>query len=279
MVRIVTDSASDIPPEVARELNICIAPMYVRFGAEVFLDGVELDTEQFYRKLISSRGVPTTSAPRSEDFRHIYGRLAEETGQIVSIHLSSRFSSAYQNAVRASAQVAGKCRVIVIDSGTAAMGLGLLTIEAAKLARMGHSLERIIKTVKRTIRSARVYACFENLEYLRMGGRIGRAEMLLGSAIKAHPIIGLEIGEVQPLGRERSRNRAMDRLCELAGRCGEVSSLAVEQSAADSEAGWLQSRLATRFPGRNIYCSAVSSAIAVHTGPRVVAVSVLGVKD
>ena len=276
MVRIVTDSASDIPPEVAQELRISIVPMYVRFGSDVYRDGVELRTDEFYRKLIASQTVPTTSSPKMKDFSEAYDRLAEETDEILSIHLSSTFSSAYETAVRASGRTKKECHVEVIDSRTAAMGLGLVVIAAAKQAQEGQTMQQIIKTVKKAAPKARVYVCFETLEYLKRGGRIGKAESLMGSSIKVHPIIGLENGEVKPLGRERSRSRALDRLCMLAEESAGVSGIAVEQGAAPNEADRLRTKLAAIFPGKDIYSSVFGSAVAVHTGPRVVGVCVLG---
>ncbi|MDM7999765.1 MAG: DegV family protein [Dehalococcoidia bacterium] len=275
MVRIVTDSSSDIPAEIARELKICVVPMYVRFGTEVYRDGVDLETEEFYQKLVTSRTVPTTSAPKMKDFAEAYERLSEETDEIVSIHLSSTFSSAYEIALRASGRVKKDCRIEVIDSKTAAMGLGLLVIAAAKQAQKGQKMQQIVKMVKEAAPRARVYVCFETLEYLRRGGRIGKAESLLGSPIKVHPIVGLEGGEIKPVGRERSRNRALDRLCSLAADAPNVSSVAIEQGAAAGEADRLHSRLAALLPGKDIYSSAVGSAVAVHTGPRVVGVCLL----
>lgn len=277
MVRIVTDSASDIPAEVAQAFRISIVPMYVRFGMQVYRDGVQLGTDDFYVKLVSSRTVPTTSAPKVDDFSEVYDRLSRETDEIVSIHLSSTFSSTYETAVRASGRIRRGCSIRVIDSRTAAMGLGLVAIAAARQAQEGQGIQQIVKMVEGTAPKARVYVCFETLEYLRRGGRIGRAETLLGSPIKVHPIVGLEKGEVTPLGRERSRTRALERLCNLAKDLGDVSSLAIEQGAAPNEADRLHSRLAVLFPGKDIYSSVIGSAVAVHTGPRVVGVCLLGV--
>lgn len=275
MVKIVTDSSSDIPAEIALELGISVVPMYVRFGTEVYRDGQELSTDDFYRKLIASQTVPTTSSPKMKDFSETYDTLAEETNEILSIHVSSTFSSAYEIAVRASGRVKKGCRVEVVDSRTAAMGVGLLAIAAAKQAQEGRSLRQIAKMVKEAAPKARVYVCFETLEYLRRGGRIGKAEALLGSPIKVHPIIGLVGGEIKPVGRERNRSRAMDRLSRLAMEEGEVSSLAVEQGAAPTEAERLHSRLSALFPEKDIYSAVFGCAVAVHTGPRVVGVCVL----
>jgi DegV family protein with EDD domain len=276
VVRIVTDSSADIPREVADELQISIVPMYVRFGTETYRDGVDLTTDEFYRRLVASQTVPTTSSPKMKDFAEMYDRLSDETDEILSIHLSSTFSIAYETALRASGRIRKGCHVEVVDSRTAAMGLGLAVIAAAKQAQKGGRLQQIARMVREVAPKARVYVCFETLEYLRRGGRIGKAEALLGSPIKIHPIIGLVAGEVKPLGRERRRSQALERLCSLAEEGGDVSSLAVEQGAAPSEAERLQAKLAALYPGKPVYASVFGSAVAVHTGPRVVGVCLLG---
>ncbi len=190
--------------------------MYVRFGSDVYRDGVDLKPDEFYRKLIASQTVPTTSSPKMKDFSEAYDRLAEETDEILSIHLSSTFSSAYETAVRASGRTRKECHVEVMDSRTAAMGLGLVVIAAAKQAQEGQSRQQIIKMVKKAAPKARVYVCFETLEYLKRGGRIGKAESLHGIIHQgaSHNWTGERRGETA--GRERSRSRALDRLCMLA---------------------------------------------------------------
>lgn len=275
MVRIVTDSASDIPAKVAEELEITVVPLYVRFGNEVYRDGIELNTKDFYRKLTTSQTIPTTSAPTTRDFCEVYDRLAEETSEILSIHLSSKFSRVCQAALRGKERTGRKCRVEIIDSLTGAMGEGLIVITAAKEAQRGVHLDQIADTIRKAIPKAHVYVCFETLEYLKMGGRIGRAQPLLGSALKVNPIVALENGEIQPLCRERSRAKAIERLYNFAKRFANITSLAVEHGAAPEEAETLVLRLRASSPKEPIYVSTVGCAVGAHTGPHVIGVSIL----
>jgi DegV family protein with EDD domain len=180
--------------------------MYVRFGTEVYRDGVDLNTDEFYRKLIASRTVPTTSSPKMKDFAEVYERLAEETDEILSIHLSSTFSSAYETAVRASGRIKRECHVEVVDSRTAAMGLGLAVMAAARQAQEGRRTQQIVKMVKEVAPGPRL-CLLSTLEYLRRG-RIGRRSPYWVSHKSASH--WAENGEVKPLGRERSRTRALD---------------------------------------------------------------------
>lgn len=275
MVRIVTDSVSDIPAELAEQLKITVIPLYVRFGSEVYRDGVELSHGDFYRKLVTSRRLPTTSAPSPRDFSNVYDKLADETDEILSIHVSSRFTSVYKAALTGKGRMKRKCRVEVVDTLTGAMGEGLLVIAAARWAMQGFALDEMMEMVRKAAQRVHVYMCFETLEYLNRGGRIGRAESMLGSAIKVNSIIGLEAGEIQPICRERRRSRAMERLYGFARKFDNATSLAVEHGAAVEEAETLAERLVTCFAKERMYRSTISSAVGVHTGPNVVGLSVL----
>jgi DegV family protein with EDD domain len=155
-VKIVTDSTSDLPLQVAQELGITVVPLYVRFGADVYRDGVDLTTKEFYRKLVSSRKLPTTSAPSPGEVAEVYDKVAEGTDEILSIHLSSKFSALYEVALRAKEQMKKKCQVEVIDSLSGIMGEGLIVIAAAKEAQAGASLAQVIDTVGKTIPKSHV---------------------------------------------------------------------------------------------------------------------------
>jgi len=275
VVRIVTDSVSDIPADVAQQLRIAIVPLYVRFGSEVYRDGVELSNSDFYRKLVTSRRLPTTSAPSPRDFSTVYDKLAGETDEILSIHVSSRFTTVHKAALTGRERMKRKCRVEVIDSLTGAMGEGLIVIAAARWALEGVALDELADMVRKAAQRVHVYMCFETLEYLNKGGRIGRAESMLGSPLKVNSIIGLEGGEIQPICRERRRSRAMERMYSFACKFNSATSLAVEHGAAAEDAEMLAERLVTSFAKERMYLSSISSAVGVHTGPNVIGLSVL----
>src|SRR4030042_2170305 len=146
MVRIVTDSAADIPREEGQELGITVVPLYVRFGTQVYRDGIELSAEEFYQKLVTSGIFPVTSAPSPGEMAEGYDRLAEETDEIVAIHVSSRLSSVCEVASQGRAQMDRKCRVELIDSLSGAMGEGLTAIVAAREAPRGGDMGQVVET-------------------------------------------------------------------------------------------------------------------------------------
>lgn len=275
MVKIITDSVSDIPPKVAEELGITIVPLYVRFGVETYHAGVDLSTEEFYRKLTTNRTFPTTAAPSPGDFAEVYDKLAEETDEILSIHVTSKLSAVYEAALRGKEQMKRKCRVEVIDSLSAIMAQGLIVITAAEETHRGANLDQIANTVKEAIPKAHLRMCFDTLEYLRRGGRIGKAQALLGSMLRVNPILGMKDGEAYPVGRERNRAKAIESLYNFAKSFSSIRGLAVEHATTPEEAEALAQRLNSIFPQEHIYISKLSPVVGAHVGPHVIGVAVL----
>lgn len=276
MVRVVTDSVSDIPPAVAQELGITIVPLYVHFGTEVFRDGVDLTADQFYARLASSRSFPATAAPPASEFARVYDRLARESDEIVSIHLSSRLSATWEAALAGRDEMRLDCRVEVIDSRTGIMAEGLLAIMAARMARAGEPLESIAGAVQAAIPCTHTYGCFDSLESMRRGGRVGKAAALLGSILHVSPIIGIQDGEVVPVGRARSRSRAIDRLyASVLQFEGRIEGLSVEYATNPGDAEALAGKLDPVFARERTYISQVSPTVGAHAGPSVLTVSFL----
>ena len=275
MVRIVTDSVADIPVELARDLDIAVVPLYVRFGSEVYRDGVDLTTEDFYRRLVSSRLLPVSSTPSPGEMTEAYDRLSEETDEVVSIHVSSKLSGTIEVALQGRDQMKKKCQVEIIDSLSGAMGEGLVVIAAAKAAQSGASLSEVAAIARQAVAKSHVHMCFDTLEYLKRGGRIGRAQAMLGSMLRVNPIIGVKDGQVHPFGRERSRAKAVDRLFDFIKSLPQIRELAVEHASTPEEAEALVERLDVLFPKERIYTSIVAPVVGVHVGPRVIAVSAL----
>jgi DegV family protein with EDD domain len=276
MVKIVTDSLSDLPPKIAQELGVRVIPLYVRFGTEVYRDNIDLSTEEFYHKLTSSRSFPSTAAASIGEVVKVYQELAEETDEIVSIHASSKFSAIYDIALRAKEEIKKKCRVEVIDTLSAIMGEGLLVIAAAEQALEGKSSDEITAEVRSFIPKIQVRMSFDTLEYLRRGGRIGRAQAILGSLLKVNPIAGIKDGETSPCGRERSRAKAIEWLRRFVAEFnGRIDSLSVEHATTPDEAEALADSLGSIYPREKIIISQVSPVVGTHVGPHVIAVSLL----
>ncbi len=183
-VKIVTDSVSDLPSQVVKELGITVVPLNVRFGTEVYRDGVDLTAEQFFDKLVHSKTLPVTSVPSPGTFAEIYDRLAEETDEIMVITLTSKLSGTHEVALQSIGLMERKCRVEVVDSRLAVMGQGFIVMAAARAAQAGAKFDEILDIVNRNIPRADFRAAFDTLEYLQRGGRIGKAQALLGSVLK-----------------------------------------------------------------------------------------------
>ena len=275
-VRVVTDSVADLPPQVAQELGITVVPLSVRFGTEVYRDGIDLTTEQFYERLKDSRILPVTSVPAPATFAEVYNKLAEETDEILVVALSSKLSGTYAVARQSVGLLKRECRVEVLDSQSAVMAQGFITITAARAAQTGASLDEVLATARRNMSRVDFRGAFDTLEYLKRGGRIGKARALLGSMLRVNPIIALRDGEVFPIGRERSRAKAVDHLYYFAASYAHVEGLAVEYAADVAEAERLMERLGVKFPEEIIYRTRLSPAIGTHTGPGLLVVSMLG---
>jgi len=275
-VGIVTDSIADLPPEIVEQLGITVVPLVVRFGTDVFRDGVDLSPDEFYEKLKYSKVLPVTSAPSPTTYAEAYDKLAEKTNEIVVISLTSKLSATYQVALQSVGLMKRPCRVEVIDSQWAVMAQGFITIAAARAARAGASLEEVLGVVRQAIHQVDMRAAFDTLEYLERGGRIGKAQALLGSLLKINPVISIKDGEVHPYARERSWAKAMDNLCNFAASFSKVEALAVEYATYLDEANKLIERLQSKYPQAPIYLSHASPVIGTHTGPGLMLVSVFG---
>jgi len=278
-VKIVTDSVTDLPPEVAKELGITVVPLNVRFGEKVYRDSVDLTAEEFYHRLAYEKTIPVTSVPSPAAFAEAYDKLAEETDEILAIVITSKLSGTYDVAVQSVGLMKRKCRVEVVDSQWAIMAEGLIVIAAARAAQAGANLDEVMGVAHRHMKRVDFRAAFDTLEYLKRGGRIGVAQALLGSMLNINPIITIKDGIVHPAGRERSRAKAIDHLYNFVMSYAHIEELAIEDAATPDEAEMLAGRLSSKFPKERIYRSKTSPVIGTHTGPHVLIVSVLGDRE
>ncbi len=278
VVKIVTDSVSDIPPQIVDELGITVVPVLVRFGEETYRDGIDITTDEFYEKLVGSKVMPTTSVPSLDLFARTYAKLAEETDEILVIMLSSKLSGLYNAAVQSAELMEGGCRIEVVDSQCAVMAQGFVVIKAAQAAYDGASLDEILEIVRQNLPRIEIRAAFDTLEYLKRGGRIGRAAALMGSMLKVNPIITIKDGVVEPAGRARSRSKAIDMLYDFAASYSNIEELAVEGAACPEDVDHLVKRLGAIFPEERIYRSRTTPVIGTHTGPGLILVAVMGDK-
>ena len=274
-VKVVTDSTADLPPEVVQELDITVVPLQVIFGQESFRDGVDLASEEFFRRLRESHDLPRTSQPSVGEFLRTYERLAAQTDSILSIHLSSRFSGTVQTARRAAQELIGRCRIEVIDSGTVSMAMGFAAIAAAQAARDGADLEACAQAAYAILRRQRLAFALDTLEYLRRGGRIGRAQAFLGGLLRLKPILTVRDGEAHPLTRVRTHRKALEEILHVCLDHGPISEAAVMHATSPEDARFLAEEVARRCPDVPVYTGRIGPVIGVHGGPGLIGMAVV----
>ncbi len=274
-VKIVTDTLSDITSDLADKLGVTVVPLYVRFGEKIYRDRVEITSEEFYRRLVSESTLPSTTQPTPHDFIEVYERLARETDEILVIVVSSKLSGTYSSAMQARQTISGKCRIEVIDSLTVAMGEGLITIAAAKAVKAGANLDEAADLTRRAATRSHLVAYFDTLKYLAKGGRIGKAQGLLGSMLSVKPILTVREGEMAPMTRVRSLNAGLDYLYNFAAGFSKIEGLALEHATTPDVADQLVERLGAIVPKKSIYRSVISPVIGTYSGPNALALTVL----
>ena len=278
-VKIVTDTLSDITDGLAKKYDLTVVPLYVRFGEKVFKDRVEMTTDDFYYRLQHDQNWPSTTQPTPNDFLNVFNRLAEETDEILCINLSHKLSGTYESACAAKKMLTKNCRVEVIDSMTVVMGLGTIVIDAAKALQRGAKMDELVARVQKNMIRSQAVMYFDTLKYLAKGGRIGRAQGLLGSLLSVKPILRMEDGEVAPLTRVRSRQAGLDYLYNFVKNLKKIDELAVEYATTPEDARELTDRLNEIFPRERIILSTVSPVIGTYTGPHVVCVAAIADKQ
>ncbi|MBF6599897.1 MAG: DegV family protein [Dehalococcoidia bacterium] len=272
-MRVVTDSTSDIPRETVEELRIDVVPLTVAFGSEQYRDGIDLNADEFYARLGQSKVLPTTSQPPPALFRYAYGHLASR-GDVVSVHLSHKFSGTVNTARAAAAEVAPE-RISVVDSGSASMGMGLCVLAAARAAAEGKSRDECVAAAESTARRVHVAVAFETLDFLRRGGRIGRAQAFVGGLLRLKPILTVQEGEAHPLTRVRSRGKALDELVALATRFERVSEIAILHTTTPDDAAQLAERAQEARPDARLMTGRFGPVLGVHGGPGMLGIAVV----
>ena len=279
-VRIVTDSTADIPPEEASAAGITVVPLTVFFGDEAYLDGVELDNANFYRKLQASKALPRTSQPAPAAFQEAFLHLIEEGADaILSVHLSSKLSGTYQSACTARDTLpedTKKIPIEVIDSKSISIGMSHAILSAAQEAKSGLALSEIKAHLLDELSRTRILAVLDTLEYVRRGGRIGGARALLGNMLSFKPIVTLKDGEVVPVEQPRTRSKAYMRIAQLVTEMGKLEYLSIAESTAET-GEQLAEALKTTYHGP-IARYKLGAVLGTHTGPGTTAIAAVVAK-
>jgi DegV family protein with EDD domain len=275
-VKILTDSIADLPLQVVKQLDITVIPILIRWGEDIYRDGIDLTAEQFYERLKRDRVPPATSLPSPRTFTEAYDELAGKASGIAAIMVSSRLSGTYEVALQSVGLMRKRCPVEVIDSKMGAMAEGLVVMQAARAAQAGANLSEVVDAAHNAISKVTLVGILETLEYLKRGGRIGKAQALIGSILNVNPVITLKNGVVEPAGRTRTRGTAIERLYQFATSYSAIDEMAVEDAACPVEAEELVKRLSHCVPGERIFRSTATPAIGSHTGPGLLVVSIRG---
>lgn len=275
-VGIVTDSTTDLAPEIAAKHDVSIVPLSVIFGDDVYREGKEITPDLFYDKLGRAKDLPTTSAPSVGDFLDVYREKLKTTDEIVSIHLSSKLSATYSNACQAAAQLADEgAKIDVFDSQTVSYGAQFLVTAAARAAASGSTVEEIRKALDGMVERIHVYIVLDTLEYVRRGGRIGRARAFLGTVLRVKPILSIHHGEVHPEERVRTRAHALERVFQLATSYPNIEEIGVAYSTNAQEAEEMKRRLEQAFEGVPIGMARLGPVVGVHGGPGTLGIGLL----
>lgn len=276
-VAIVTDSASDLPPDAIAASGIVVVPLIVNFGADTYRAGTELATDEFWRRMTAPDApFPTTAASSPGDFKAAYDKaFADGAGAIISIHVAGTLSATLKSAQIARDMLPDR-EIHVVDSGSASMGEGMLAQMAAEMAGMGVSAAEIARIVTDRATDLDLYVALDTLDYLRKGGRISGAQAAIGTLLSVKPVIMLKHGEVTTVERVRTKSKARDKLIELVIE-KPVERLSILHSVTpDIDA--FRAELLTHLPDLDpnaVSTELVGPSVGPHVGPGCVGAAML----
>ena len=275
-VKIVTDSGSDMPLELAKKLDITVVPVYIYFGDKAYKDGVELGPDELYKRLVDGPVYPTTTQPMPNDFAEAYTAVAKDAEAIVSIHLPSKISGTCNAALQGIEIAKPKCEVHVFDSLTVSVGLGLVVLAAARVAKSGGKLSEVLEETKKAIEGVQIRGLLDTLQYLLKGGRITKTRALVGALLNVKPILKTHDGELVQAAMARSFSKGMDQLFEFVKNYPNLKEVGISHTTVPEEAKALKQRLASIIDEKKIQMFRVGAGLGVHGGPGTLIVSAMG---
>jgi len=264
-VRIVTDSACDLPQHVADQLGIEIVPLTIRIDGQEYVDRADLSPAEFWAKCAASPALPETAAPAPGQFEQTYRRLAVEGAtSVVTISLSESLSATMQSAELGARGVADTVAVTVVDSQQCTLGLGAIVMDCARLAAGGASHQAVVDRARDLATRTKVWGALDTLENLKKGGRIGGAKAMLASVLSIKPIIEVRDGKVEEGGKQRTRSKALAFLVDTLVKAGPVENLMV-LNADCSDVDAFVEQLRPHYAGE-IVVGDIGPVVGSHTG-------------
>ena len=269
-IRVITDSACDIPEEIARRLDIDIVSLSIRFGDDEFIDRVDLSPAEFWAKCKASKTLPETAAPSPGAFQAAYERAkADGCDGVIVLTLTSLLSATHQSAVIACEAVAGSIDVRVVDTKAVTMAQGLLAIDVAEVAATRVSLDLLVEHAESLVNKVGVVAMLDTLEHLIKGGRVGGARALLGQVLAIKPLLELKDGIVAEAGRQRTRAKALQAITNVARSHAPLRRLAIVHGAA-GDLSALQGLVADVGPEFALVVADIGPVVGTHGGPGII---------
>ncbi len=275
-VAIVTDSSAYFAPGEAEALGIHVVPLQIQVGNEKFQEGVDIDTDELFRRMSYGAPFPVSRAPQAEVFYNLYSKLYRQTDQILSIHISAQLSDTIQMARRGAEPLLGRCSIEIVDSMTTSVGLGILVKEAAKAASAGMPVDDIIRLIRGIMPHIYLVFYVETMDYLERNGRIGKAQAILGSMLNIKPILFMEDGDIIPLEKVRTADKGIEKLFEFVAEFDSLEQTAIIQRSKQptKEAKILQERLKLTFPDIDFPIIQYGPDLATRLGPDALGVAV-----
>lgn len=276
-VAIITDSTAYIPDDIVKQSQISVVPLVLIWGEEEFLDGIDIEPDEFYARLQNAKIMPSTSQVTPQSFIDTYTRLNEQGKQILAVLISDKLSGTIASAIQAK-KMLPEVTVEIVDSNTTSMALGYQAIMAARAAADGASLSECVAVAEEAKKKTGVVFAVDTLEFLHRGGRIGSGSRFLGTALKLKPILEVANGRVEAVERVRTRRKSLERLVDLIeeridGRTP-VHLASLNANAADDAQECLEIAK-ERFNSIESISSTVSPVIGTHTGPGTVGLAYL----
>ena len=269
-VHIVTDSGAHFAdPTVPERLGITVVPQIIQLGTQTFRDGVDLTSADFFRRLPHYDGLPSAHPPPVEEFRALYAARIRRNEQILSIHTSARMTHTIDRARQAADEFLGRGRIVILDSLNTSLGLGILVEAAAEAAARGEPLDELVRIVRGM--ALHMYAVYftESLAYLERAGRLSKSQAILGDMLAIKPFLTIEDGEIIPMEKVRTREKAIDKLVEFVSEFSSMERVAIMQSGEQptEDTRLLLERLEQTFPGQYFPVIMYGASLACLIGP------------
>jgi DegV family protein with EDD domain len=273
-VQVITDSTSDLPEGMVKELGIKVVPIYLRFGNQTYRDGVDITRDKFYSMLATSPQHPASSQPNPEDFVNIFQEFYGNNGGIVSIHISSKISGTYNSANIAKKILKSGCPIEIIDSGLNSGGLGLVVMAAAKAAHSGANMVEVVNEANKAVKDVRMFGMFETMKYLARSGRVNKTIAAASDILHVMPLLSFHEGEIVRAGLVRAVSKGMDRIYDFVKNNLPIKEMTVVHSQIIDQANQLKCRLSEFIQEEKIVIAELGAGLGVHGGPGVLLVAI-----